>query len=103
MDALPNELLDKILAYLTYKEQGRCLTVSRRWNRVIGQLLPLVRTVNITAKKRSFREDSSAALDRSSSLAIKMTWFIFLVVHTRYSIHGKMKTGGNEKNVPVQE
>ena len=54
MDALPNELLEKILAHLTYKEQGRCLTVSGRWNRVIEKLLPFMRSVNITAEDVCF-------------------------------------------------
>ena len=63
MDALPNELLEKILAHLPYREQGGCLAVSRHWNRVIERLLPFMRSVNITAKDGCFGEYSSAALD----------------------------------------
>ena len=45
MKSLPDELLENILTYLSYPEQGRLLTVSRRWKRIIEGLPPSTRSV----------------------------------------------------------
>ena len=52
MESLPDELLENILTYLSYPEQGRLLTVSRRWNRIIEGLLPSTRSVTIRGKRK---------------------------------------------------
>ena len=61
MDSLPSELVEKILAYLTYPERGRILTISKRWNMIVKGLLP-PRVVNITGKIRDFGRKGKAAI-----------------------------------------
>ena len=40
MDSLPNEILRKVMMYLTYGEMGQCLVISKRWQSVLEELLP---------------------------------------------------------------
>ena len=52
MESLPFELVEKILAYLTYHDCRRVLTVSKRWNMVVKGLLP-PKIVNITGQRKN--------------------------------------------------
>ena len=40
MDTLPNEMLSKVLQYLCYGEMGKCLTLCKRWQTLLEDLLP---------------------------------------------------------------
>ena len=56
-----------------------------------------MRTVSITAKKKSFGEDSSAALDRYLLFASYKDDLVYnSVVHTVHSLHGE-KTNGRKR------
>ena len=61
MESLPPELVEKILANMTYQDQGRILTVNKRWKMIIEGLLP-PRVVNITMKTRGFGRKGKAAI-----------------------------------------
>ena len=88
MESLPPELVEKILANLTYKEQGRILTVSKRWNMIIEGLLP-PRIVNITGQRKNKVLDEKANLLSVVTPYIPFlgeTLFIFPIVPATYRL-----------------
>ena len=85
MDALPNELLEKILVTLTYKDQGRFLTVSRLSNKVIKKLLPAIRFATISSKKGCFGEYSFAVLDRYTLISRYEGNPVYFYIYNIYS------------------
>ena len=62
MDNIPDELLIVILGKLDYRNQGRLLVVSKRWMRIIEELLPTVRNVIISGRPAAW-ENCKKGLD----------------------------------------
>ena len=52
MCTFPDEILIMILSTLTYPDMGRLMVVNTRWKRLIEELLPAVRCVNIFNPKK---------------------------------------------------
>ena len=52
INILPEEILLKILSYLTYQDMGRVIVVNKRWRRLVEELLPSVRSLNIPMAKK---------------------------------------------------
>ena len=65
MDCLPDDMLLFILGHLSYQAQGRLFVVSKRWRRLIEELLPFVRHVIIFGKAK-YKKEFVKGLDEYS-------------------------------------